>query len=435
MADLEDPKVAALMAQISQLSARCEAETNRADNEAAQKNEAMKRADDKAAQKNEAMKRADDEAAQKHEAMKRADDEAAQKHEAIKQTERVVKRARGEYWLTISSLSFDLQKKTSPTAYEKAVTSDTEAGRKSIFRKFLPSLNWLQTFGGTALAREDVHRSAPDFLHGIWNQSCKDGAAQRAHLVPFSFDCCMDWKCLFIPFVVLLTTEVTEPGHLNELCLCMMLGLTLARKKFHFSGFLHSFLNFIPLCGQQQSLDNDPSIMFIPMLSIQEILFWNGGPYNCLIIGSNLSDMMTSGFLYVMPENGEEFVDTESFCELPANHPQVLAAFENFRALLLMVVPFLAVQALTSVTTLKAALCRIFRFFLAKQKYLMCPFIDEESRKCVMCLKFAKRVLSGMQSSPISEKVREQKAIQAHQMKEPALAVTARSVLTRSCCF
>jgi hypothetical protein len=56
-----------------------------------------------------------------------------------------------------------------------------------------------------------------------------------------------------------------------------------------------------------------------------------------------------------------------------------------------MVVPFLAMQALNSVTTFKAALCRIFRLFLAEQKVMMCPFIDEKLDKCVVCLKFAKR--------------------------------------------
>jgi len=362
---MAEQNVTELLAQISLLSALHEAEKARADAEKI---------------------RADAEKI-------RADNEAAQKHEAIQQKERGVKRNQGTYWHTIPSLLRKLQEKKSNTAYEETVKSGLKAGNKSIFHRFLPSPNWLKTSDGAPLARDDVHRSAPEFLKGIWNESCKGGAAQRAHLVPFSFDCCMDWKCLFIPFVVLLTTEATEPGLMSKLCLCMMLGLKVAhlKNKFPLSGFLHSFLNFIPLCGQLKSLDNDPSIMFIPMLSVVDILFWNGKAYDCLIIGSDLTDMMPAGFLYVMSENGDKLVDTESFCELSANNPNVLAAFAAFRSLLLMVVPFLAMQALNSVKTIKAALCSIFRLFLAKQEDLMCPFIDEKSDKCVVCLKFAKR--------------------------------------------
>ena len=131
-------------------------------------------------------------------------------------------------------------------------------------------------------------------------------------------------------------------------------------RRVSLSGFLHSFLNFIPLRGQRELLDNDPRIMFIPLLSPSQILFWKGNSYQCLIICRSPEDMLEAGFQNVSTNGGAGLVNNDWFCELPTDDPSVLSAFESFRQLLLIVVPFLASKQVDIIKSFKGALCKKF---------------------------------------------------------------------------
>ena len=348
------------------------------------------RADRERQEKEAETQRAERERERAEAEKKRADRESEHKETAQK-------RMRGDFWLTITALLPVLQKQESSEKYKKTV----EAGGASdcIFGKFLPELDWLRKSHGVPLDKESLHRSAPDFTHGVWNESLDDSGEHRAHLVPFSWDCCMEWLCLFMPFVVLGTLGVLGDIHLRELGLCMMVGLKLPGQgkgvRYKFSGFLHSFINFIPLRGQGTLIDLDPRIMFLPLLTFSEILFWNGQPYHCLIIGKSAHDMMHAGFHYVRPQLDGDLADAESFCELSTDDQSVINAFENFNVLLTLVVPFLASQTIKTVDTMKTALCSIFRAFLAQVTRsgtvpdVMCPTVPKG--KVVVCLKFQRR--------------------------------------------
>ena len=348
------------------------------------------RADRERQEKEAETQRADRERGRAQAEKKRADRESENKETAQK-------RMRGVFWLTITALLPVLQKQESREKYKKTVE---EGGASDcIFRKFLPKLDWLKRSHGVPLDKKSLHRSAPDFTHGVWNERLDDSGAHRAHLVPFSWDCCMEWLCLFMPFVVLGTVGVLSDIDLRALGLCMMVGLKLPGQgkgvRYTFSGFLHSFINFIPLRGQGVLIDLDPRIMFLPLLTVRDILFWNGQPYHCLIIGKSEHDMMHAGFHYVRPQADGDLADAESFCELSTDDQSVINAFKNFNVLLTLVVPFLASQTITTVDTMKTALCSIFRAFLAQVTRsgtvpdVMCPTVPKG--KVVVCLKFQRR--------------------------------------------
>jgi hypothetical protein len=259
--------------------------------------------------------------------------------------------------------------------------------RQSLFKDFVPPLDWLRQNQMTQAVKENIRICAPEFSHGPWGEEVSAGGAQRAHLVPFSFRCCMEWICLFIPFVFIAALSDDER---ETLCHCMVLGLY-ATKRFLFSGFLHSRVNFFPLRCQEKTLDLNPSIMFFPMLSPSDIIFWNGEPYHCLIVGSSYHTMMMAGFHYVLPRPGQTFAESDSFRELEAKHPDVAKAFESFKSLLLIVVPYLASQSLKTLETFKAYLCSFFRAFVFTQQDFPCPEVPENSEAYVVCLKFHKR--------------------------------------------
>lgn len=91
--------------------------------------------------------------------------------------------------------------------------------------------------------------------------------------------------------------------------------------------------------------------MFFPILTPIEILFWNEKPYKCLIVGSNYDDMMMAGFHYVLPKRGERQAESDFFCELKVEDPSVQQAFNSFKTLLLLVVPYLASVKISTLQT------------------------------------------------------------------------------------
>jgi hypothetical protein len=191
--------------------------------------------------------------------------------------------------------SFSLSSKKMSSTQEYAII--VKVKRQSLFEDVVPPLDWLRQNQMTQGVKENIRRCAPEFSHGPWGEKVSAGVAQRAHLVPFSFRCCMEWLCLLIPFVFIAALSDDER---ETLCHCMVLGLY-ATKRFLFSGFLHSRVNFFPLRCQEKTLLLNPSIIFFPMLSPSDILFWNGEPYRCLIVGSSYHTMMMAGFRYVPP--------------------------------------------------------------------------------------------------------------------------------------
>ena len=360
---------------VSELLLRLKAERARAD-------AAAKTASDEKARADAAAKTASDEKARADAAAKTASDEKA--------------RARGSFWLMMPSLLLSRQKQELSSKYESTVVSGPP---DTVFGRFLPEREWLKEFEGVPLDKETLRRSPPKILHGLWGETIKDGCAQLAHLIPFSWDCCIEWLCLFLPFVcaALMRTKL-EDDEKTILGLCMLMGLKVRADRYDLSGLLHSCLNFIPLRGQARIFDTDPAVMFIPLLSPSAILFWKGEPYRCLIICRSFHEVMTAGFQYssVHSDTGESLVDADLFCELETDDTTVLEAFESFKTLLLMVVPFLASQKLKAVTSLKLVLCEIFRNFLAQVSAsgtpdVPCPCIIGIRKSVVMCLKFQSR--------------------------------------------
>jgi hypothetical protein len=129
----------------------------------------------------------------------------------------------------------------------------------------------------------------------------------------------------------------------------MFLGLFFSSQaqRHRYAGLLHSRMNFISLHCQGNTLELNPSIMFSTILRLDEILFWNGEPYHCLIVCISYGDMMmagTAGFHYVQPGQGQVLADSDSFCKMHVEHQDGIQAFESFKALLLFVVPYLASQ-------------------------------------------------------------------------------------------
>jgi hypothetical protein len=367
---------------------RAEAEKERADIERDEKEAALERAE---AEK----ERADRERDEKEAALERAEAEKERADKESEHAEYAQKRRNGEFLLTTTQLVPVLRKQESSEKYKETV-EDSSLAQNCMFRRFLPSSDWLKKSNGVPLDKDTLHRSTPKFTLGLWNEEMGDGGAHRAHLVPFSWDCCMEWLCLFVPFVIAGTPDVSD---VDLLCLCMLLGLKLQAEagRYTFSGFMHSAINFIPLRGQERLIDLNPTIMFVPMLSVLEVLFWNGEPYRCLIIGKDENGMNNAGFNYVTaatPPLGTKLVKAESFCELETDDQSVMDAFQTFNTLLTLVVPFLASKQLKQVVTVKVGLCSLFRKFLTKVTPsesgtvpdVMCPTVP--AGRVVVCLNF-----------------------------------------------
>jgi hypothetical protein len=370
---------------------RAEAEKERADRERDKKEAEWKRAE---AEK----ERADRERDKKEAEWKRAEAEKERADKESEDAEKARKRSKVKVLLTTTQLVPVLQKQESSEKYKETVEASSLA-QNSIFCRFLPSSDWLKKSHGVPLNKDTLHRFPPKFTHGLWNEDMGEGGAHRAHLVPLSWDCCMEWLCLFVPFVIAGAPDVSD---VDLLCLCMLLGLKLQAEggRYTFSGFMHSAFNFIPLRGQERLLDINPTIMFVPMLSVLEVLFWNGEPYRCLIIGKEKDGMSNAGFCFVTartppPTAGTTpLVNAESFCELETDDRSVMDAFKTFNTLLTLVVPFLASKPLKQVATVKAGLCGLFRAFLTNVTPsesgtvpdVMCPTVP--AGRVVVCLKF-----------------------------------------------
>ena len=74
--------------------------------------------------------------------------------------------------------------------------------------------------------------------------------------------------------------------------------------------------------------------------------------------------------------------------------PSVQQAFNSFKTLLLLVVPYLASVKISTLQTFKATLCSIFRHFVGSQVEFLCPEVPTvQSELYVVCLKFQQRKL------------------------------------------
>lgn len=256
-------------------------------------------------------------------------------------------------------------------------------------------MDWLRQKNAVPVDKHKHSRSAPTFDQDLCGQNMRINGAHKAHLIPRSFDCCTEWLCLFLPFVTLALNVPLDERMI--LCMMMMLGLKIGKNRYPLSGFIHSFLNFIPLPNQEYILDENPSVMFIPVLSAKEILFWNGEPYHCVVIFKHDDFMAPAGFgickdglLQGKTTIVNGFQDSEFFCELASDDAAVARAFASFNELLLIVVPLLASKTIACVKSFKVKLCSIFREFLAQISGQEVPCLGVSRGSVIVCLKFGR---------------------------------------------
>ena len=251
-ATVQHPNVADLLRQL----ANAEAEAKRAkeneekavaESKRAKENEEKAVAEAKQAKENE--EKAEAEAKQAKENEERAEEKAKRAHAKFLASEEVSehnqKRLRGLIWLNIFSFALSSNKMGSKNEYENFIVDGRQS--PSIWEKMMPPLPWLKSckvYG--PVKEESIRRSAPEFEHGPWGEEISAGGAQRAHLVPFSYRCCFEWLCLFLPFVFWATSESEDRELLN--C-CMVLGLyhMSQNRRLPFTCILHSSMNFFPL--------------------------------------------------------------------------------------------------------------------------------------------------------------------------------------------
>ena len=151
------------------------------------------------------------------------------------------------------------------------------------------------------------------------------------------------------------------------------------------SGLVHSFVNVLGLPNQLTIYDKDPSILLIPLLSMEEIMTWSGGSYRCLIIAKDKQTMHDAGFYAAVDES------SEYFCDVDTRSPDVQSAFRVFTAYQRMMTLFLASKDLQNPgATGKSQLCQFFREFLRHNSQTTIPCIDAARlpSMLVVCLTF-----------------------------------------------
>ena len=231
-------------------------------------------------------------------------------------------------------------------------------------------------------AMPDSSRVQP-IIQSIWGTGLP---YEAAHIIPLARSCSSDWIDVFIPLVVAVTGQSLE-----ELANVLLFGLYRRFnhrgnpvREWH-SGLLHSLINFLGLPNQKFIYDDDPSVLLLPLLTVEEIMTWSGESYRCLIIAQDKKTMLSAGFSAAVDEGSEYFCDVDSSSE------DVQSAFRVFTVYQRMMTLFLASKDLKDpATSKKSQLCQFFREFLRQYPKPMIPCFDPARlpQMLVVCLNF-----------------------------------------------
>ena len=229
-----------------------------------------------------------------------------------------------------------------------------------------------------------VHNERPCFenlrsqaaVENIWGDT---SAFERAHLIPLSRDCGMEWIDVF---ALLLLSHNTE-----ENAKILLFGFLAANgKRSPYSGLLHNAINFLGLPNQFEHLDKSSSVLFVPLLTAKDILNWSGEPYKCLIIAKDEIVMKDLGFLAAAQGASSDY-----FCEMDSHSEEVYQGCEELKKLLLMIIMFVKAKELKKPdTSAKTKKCKILREFLSSPTLLSIPWFDvrKAPSMVVVCLNF-----------------------------------------------
>jgi len=135
--------------------------------------------------------------------------------------------------------------------------------------------------------------------------------------------------------------------------------------------------------GQGDWLENQPSLMLLPLLSWDGQLKWNGEPYECLVLA-------TSSQVYC--EVGANLCKEENVLSLETGRDRVKVAVDAFaQALPLFISSIMTSLVPEDATEPKKTVCRLVREYYAEQKEIVVPTLSdilEGSRTCVCVVRF-----------------------------------------------